>query len=288
MKLGTDSQHTVYEAELVGILLGLHLIKTERRCRVECVLGADNQAAIHALHSELTNPGQYLAAECLRTIAQIRRTRKSHKFKLTVRWMAGHSGIKGNEKVDKEAKRAAEGHASDKANLPSFLRKQLKISTSAVKQKYNERTTDKWKAEWQASDRFRRFKAPDILSPSSSKYLKLISKPGISRQTASLIFQLRVGHAPLNNYLHRFKKVDSPRCPACGEGKETVEHFIKRCPSYAHERWALMKHYRLSDPNMEDILSNPETIIPLVNFIEATGRFKDPPASASRPETRET
>jgi ribonuclease HI len=276
MKLGPDNQHTVYEAELVGMLMGLYLIKTERKCRVKCVLGVDNQAAIQALNSELTNPGQYIAAECLKLVDQINQSKRSRKFKLTVRWMAGHSGIKGNEKADKEAKRAAEGHVSDKADLPPFLRKPLKVSTSATKQRYNEKTVKLWKEEWHTSDRFKRFKAPDISTPSSSKFLKLISKCRISRPMASLIYQLRVGHAPLNGYLHRFKKVDSPRCPACGEERETAEHFIKRCPSYAHERWALTRHYRFSDPTMEDILSNPETIVPLVNYIEATGRFKDP------------
>ena len=30
LHLGTTAQHTVYEAELVGMILGLHLIKTER------------------------------------------------------------------------------------------------------------------------------------------------------------------------------------------------------------------------------------------------------------------
>jgi hypothetical protein len=190
-------------------------------------------------------------------------------------WKSKSAGIAGNEKADKEAKRAAEGDTSNTEELPCFLRKPLRISTSATKQKFSEQTSEKWKTEWQESARYRRFKAPDILSPPSKKFIKLTSNHRLSRKMASLIYQLRVGHAPLNSYLHRFHKVDSPRCPACGEDNETAEHFIKRCPNYAHERWTLMKHYRFSDPNLEDILSNPKTIIPLVNFIDATGRFKD-------------
>src|ERR1019366_6056246 len=55
--LGKEEHHTVYEAELARILLGLHLIKTERKCRkVKCVIGADNQAAIQAMHTDLTSP----------------------------------------------------------------------------------------------------------------------------------------------------------------------------------------------------------------------------------------
>jgi hypothetical protein len=40
--LGTTEQHTVYEAELAGMLMGLHLIKTERASKVKCVLNVDN------------------------------------------------------------------------------------------------------------------------------------------------------------------------------------------------------------------------------------------------------
>jgi ribonuclease HI/endonuclease/exonuclease/phosphatase family metal-dependent hydrolase len=273
--LGKDEHHTVYEAELVGILLGLHLIKMERKCgRVKCVIGADNQAAVQALHTELTSPGQHIAAECLKTAKQIFNIRRGRDFGLTIRWIAGHSGIQGNEKADIEAKRAAEGSSSDKLKLPRYLRKPLKKSISAIRQKHNKAANETWKEEWQASDRYKRLRAKDIVSPSSKKYLKLINDDSISRRTASLIYQLRVGHAPLNDYLHRFQKVDSPRCPACGEAKETAEHFIKHCPGYAHERWQLMRHFEASDPKFEDILSNPKAIIPLSDYLAATGRFK--------------
>jgi predicted amino acid racemase len=96
-----------------------------------------------------------------------------------------------------------------------------------------------------------------------------------------LIFQLRVGHAPLNGYLYRFHKVDSARCPACGEVSETTEHFILRCPKYAHERWALQQHFRDNAPKLEDVLSNTKAAIPLINYVETTGRFAE-----SQPEDR--
>lgn len=283
--LGKDEHHTVYEAELVGILLGLHLIKTESKCRkVKCVIGADNQAAVQALHTELTNPGQHIAAECLKTAKQILNSKKSRDFRLTIRWTAGHSGIPGNEKADVEAKRAAEGNSSDPKDLPRYLRKPLKTSISAIRQKYNKKANETWKEEWHSSERYKRLRAADIVTPSSKKYLKLINDDSISRKTASLIYQLRVGHAPLNGYLHRFQKVDSPRCPACGEARETPEHFIKGCPGYAHERWGLMKHFRASDPKLEDILSNANTIIPLCEYLAATNRFK----VEDRPRREET
>jgi ribonuclease HI len=272
--LGEASHHTVYEAELAGILLGLHLIKTEKKSRVKCVIEADNQAAVQALRTDLTGPGQHIAAECQKLAKQINKSKKSRNFKLTICWTAGHSGISGNEKADKEAKSAAEGATSDAAALSRYLRKPTKKSISALKQKHNDKAKEVWKKEWHKSERYKRFQVPDIVTPYSKKFIKLISNNRIPRRSASLIYQMRVGHAPLNDYLHRFHKVDSPRCPACEAPRETVEHFIKRCLGYAHERWPLMREFKASDPKLEEILSNPEAIIQHSKYLTETKRFK--------------
>jgi hypothetical protein len=51
----------VHEAELVGILLGLHLILTEKNANTTFSLGVDNQAAmIRAFQSNLKKPGPHL------------------------------------------------------------------------------------------------------------------------------------------------------------------------------------------------------------------------------------
>jgi hypothetical protein len=39
------------------------------------------------------------------------------------------------------------------------------------------------------------------------------------------------GTYPVSSYLHRIKKVDSPKCPHCNHGQvETLSHFLKICP----------------------------------------------------------
>ena len=100
----------------------------------------------------------------------------------------GHVGITGNEKADAEAKAAAEGSSSDKTDLPRYLRKPVRSSISASKQKHNEKSNEAWRAEWQKSEQYKRFKAPDIISPASKKYLILTNDHRISRRMASLIF----------------------------------------------------------------------------------------------------
>jgi hypothetical protein len=85
-------------------------------------------------------------------------------------------------------------------------------------------------------------------------------------------------HIPLNGYLKRIHKVDSARCPACGENEEDIEHFLMRCPNYAYKRWnlarlAVKKHKPLTT---EIILGDKDFVIPLAMYIQATGRFKLP------------
>ena len=227
LHLGEASKYTVYEAELMGMLLGnigIHLIKTEKKGRVKCAIGVDNQAAIQALDSELTNPGQHLAAEFLRVADQIVLARNggTQNYELTVRWTAGHIGIEGNEWADREAKKAAEGDNSERFQLPKYLWKPIKMGTSAIKQDYNKRSNEEWKEEWTASDSYKRLRTPDMVPPASKKFLTLTGDDRISKQQSSLLFQLRFGHAPLNAYLHRFKKVESARCPACGYEREKL------------------------------------------------------------------
>lgn len=271
--LGTTEQHTVPEAEMVGILLGVHLIATEKRNRRSCAIGLDSQGAIQALRTELTNPGHHIAAEALRIATHLRERTGNAKYSLTIRWTAGHVGITGNEKADKEAKRAADGRSSASSELPRYLRKKLKLSVSALRQVNNKERNETWKREWTSSKGYRRLRTKDTLTPASQKYLTLISDHSIPRRMASLVFQLRVEHAPLNKYLHRFKKVESASCPACGDPCESVEHFLLRCPKYAHERWPLLARLNRTVPSMTDILSNQKIIRSLINYIDATERF---------------
>ena len=271
--LGTTEQHTVPEAEMVGVLLGIHLINTEKRNRTSCAIGLDSQGVIKALCMELTNPGQHIAVEALRIARHLHDRVGNARYNLTIRWTAGHVGISSNEKADKEAKLAADGHNSDSKDLPKYIRKKLKLSVSALRQANNKERNEAWKKEWMASKSYTRLRTKDTENPVCQKFITLTSDHRIPRRMASLIFQLRVGHVPLNKYLHRFKKVDNASCPACSDPHESVEHYLLQCPIYAHERWPLLARFKRTVPSMTDILSNKKNILSLINFIEATERF---------------
>ena len=166
-------------------------------------------------------------------MAQLKKSRNSPRYALKFRWMAGHSGIEGNEEVDEEAKKVVEGMTSGMKNLPLLLKKWIKINKSAMKQHKKVKLKLRWQHEWAISLQYNKFKTLDS-SLLSNSFIKLISNDSLSRNNASKICQLRMGHVPLNAFLERIKHVDSAQCPACRHAREDVKHFLLECPVYVH------------------------------------------------------
>ena len=51
--LGPEEEHMVPEAELIGILLAMQLIKTEKKRNIPTTIGVDNQAALEVYQTNL-------------------------------------------------------------------------------------------------------------------------------------------------------------------------------------------------------------------------------------------
>jgi hypothetical protein len=109
----------------------------------------------------------------------------------------------------------------------------------------------------------------------STKFLKSISNPKLSRTVASTITQLWLTHFPLNRYLKRIGKVNNTRCPVCGEDEEDIKHYLLRCQAYAHERWPLIQHAakKRKPLTLQTALGDLQLMLPLAAYIHATGRF---------------
>ena len=135
---------------------------------------------------------------------------------------------------------------------------------------------EKWKIDWRNAGRGKATSEIDDSTP-SSRFLNAISNPKLTRIAASRIAQLRLRHAPLNGYLKRIRKVDNARCPACGDEEESIEHFLLKCPSYAHERWPLTQLARKKGLNLslKTLLGDQRIALPLAAYIHATGRVTD-------------
>ncbi|KIJ95233.1 hypothetical protein K443DRAFT_43998, partial [Laccaria amethystina LaAM-08-1] len=107
--------------------------------------------------------------------------------KFALKWVAAHKGVKGNERVDEEAKKAAQGDSSPWEELPPILWKRLPYSAAAVKQELSETLKVKWKDTWKDSPRYARFQHIDKDFP-FNKFRKISDR--LSRPQASLLTQI--------------------------------------------------------------------------------------------------
>ena len=118
-------EHTVHEVELVGLVLGLHLINGQCKGHKAMAIGIDNQAMLKVFYLDLRRLGHHLVREVLHMANKAKKLQENASYKLTVCWAAGHEGIMGNKMVDAEAKKAAAELLSLRSSLPPYLRKPI-------------------------------------------------------------------------------------------------------------------------------------------------------------------
>ncbi|KAH7919153.1 hypothetical protein BV22DRAFT_1023485 [Leucogyrophana mollusca] len=105
--LGDLKDHTVYEAEVVGLTLAAQLLATEPNLTFPASIYVDNQAAIRSGETITAKAGHHLVDHFHRQAWELKRAHDD--YALTVRWISGHDGVEGNERADREAKKAAGG-----------------------------------------------------------------------------------------------------------------------------------------------------------------------------------
>lgn len=102
--MGTDTQSTVYAAELKGILLALQILIAN--CSPEhhhFAILTDNQSALNALQNPGNTSGQSILVELLQIFDQATTAGLTVYF----RWIPAHRGILGNDIADVTAREAA-------------------------------------------------------------------------------------------------------------------------------------------------------------------------------------
>jgi ribonuclease HI len=266
--LGTMEEHTVFEAELIGLILGLDLIRSVPRLCSATIL-IDNQAAIRAVARPRPQPGQYLVRLFHRTLDALRRQRRT--LKLCIPWVPGHQDIEGNEAADEEAKRAAQGDSSA-LSKPLLPLHDLPISVAALKAARKKLVARQRGAEWETSRVGKRIAQVDKTPPGKSTLKWYADLP---RRQCSILTQLRTGHIGLNAYLARFGIVDTSHCPTCNE-PETVNHFLFTCRRFGQQRDVLRRalhaanHQQLSK---RSLLGKSKNRTLLLDYVAATGRF---------------
>ena len=58
--LGSETEHTVYEVEVIIVILVLHMLTTLKRKLKKVTIGTDNQAVLMSLRNQRSKPRHYL------------------------------------------------------------------------------------------------------------------------------------------------------------------------------------------------------------------------------------
>jgi len=58
--LGSETEHTVYEAEATAVILALHMLTKLKKKLKKVTIGTDNQAVLTGLRNQRSKPGHYL------------------------------------------------------------------------------------------------------------------------------------------------------------------------------------------------------------------------------------
>jgi ribonuclease HI len=280
-KLGSIQHHTVYEGEGVGAILGAKLVSKEWGAR-SATFYIDNRATIMATQLTKPAPGHHIFDTLHDYIGSLKN--KNRNLQITFRWIPGHKGVEGNEKADEQAKQSITEGSSDERELPDQLRTPLPRSKSALICANNEKLKNKAQILWQESPRYARLHKTDPVAPSND-YLKLVAS--LPRRLASTLTQLRTGHAPLAKFLHRINRMDSPTCPGCQQGTETVQHIFLHCPAYQTARQNLRNDTGGGNIDLTKLFTTPKTLRALFKFVAETGRFHKRADSVHPPEGEE-
>ena len=279
--LGPETEHTVYEGECVGQLLGLHLLNQLRpHLNINTIsLAVDNQASILAHKTRKPGPGSHIING---VHLMLPATYRSHpNARIRIRWIPGHRDIPGSDRADEEAKKASEGSHRNRNHETRFLRNGIPASKSAIRQLLRTRLKKKEAKLFRESHRFNRISRIDPRMP-DTKFPR--ETANLDRRYSSILTQLRTAHVPLQSYLHRFKIEAHSTCPHCHLEPETVTHYLKYCSAFKEPRKGLQRELgRLTTIDLS-ILGSHKHRNALLRYVHRTGRFTKSHGSLKPPD----
>ena len=199
-------------AEMVAIWESVRICLQKNLKRA--LILSDSKSAIEKLTRTLIDPGvDYVCLQTKKIIVQAQEIME----RITLAWIPGHVGIKGNEIVD------------GPANLGRTLKVPKKVPLSRedviarLKTHNNKQHGNHWKQTGETKGKWYGAIQEDF--PKKTWYDKLEYS---DRRHITTIIRMRTGHVCTAQHLHRMKIIEDPHCE-CGQ-VESLEHMFFVCP----------------------------------------------------------
>ena len=213
---------TIFQAEITAIHYCVEEIIRQERTYRSIAIFTDSQAALRALNSIEVN--SKLVWDCVSALNKL-----GERSKVTLAWVPGHEGHKGNEKADAMAKQGA----SMSFVGPEPFCGVAKAITKAVTKKWLTNKSLEW---WKNSPGQRQ--AKKFITEHSPKFTAdLISK---DRKSVKAVVGLLTGHCKLNRHLKLMGLAEEAMCRFCKSQEETAEHILCQCDSLAYVRFLVL------------------------------------------------
>ncbi|XP_058449143.1 uncharacterized protein LOC131429113 [Malaya genurostris] len=221
ISLSVPSIYSVFSAEAAAMWLAL----SRRPKDVALVIFSDSLSVIQALES---------GESCHPFIQQIE---NSCDPLVTICWIPGHVGIRGNEEADRLAALGRNVQHSFTNDIPA----------ANIIKNFSRCITNKFSEQWRNSSGHLQKVKGDL-----SKWVDRNSR--IEQRTLS---RLRVGHTKVS-HAHCISQTLPPHCSTCGT-RNTVEHILVNCQLYSdlrrqHNIPLSIRDILSNDPVREEIL----------------------------------
>jgi hypothetical protein len=264
--VGSEDEQNPYTAELVAIAQALRVVRVGSRTG-KVVIVTRNRAVLLALRHPQQQSGQYSIIQAYQEIDRLKKEGKT----VQGRW----SNREEQLDIMVKAKEAAGRVAREGGFTPGgILGARATVLGRRLTRNRTQRTLPAGVGQY----------SKDLDTALPAGHTRNLYDP-LDRKEATTLAQLRTGMARLNGYLHRIGAVEEDRC-ACDTARETVKHFLFRCPRWDHLRAQMMRiggtrmgcasYYlggkRRSDP--ADWKPNYEAVRTTINFAAATGRLE--------------
>ena len=221
-KFRLNPSTSVLGAELYAIEMALVWISNNKAGGKFLIL-TDSKSSLFLINNKAPKTHQ----ETVMKIQELSYENFCNGGRIIFQWVPGHSGIKGNELVDRYAKQGLNENKSmnnviDLSENYSMLKRSMK---------------KRWQEEWNT------VKDSLFIGPIKGKIGDWKWAYSKDRGKETIMAKLRCGCARVNKYQYTIKQSLSPNCDQCGV-EEDIDHFLLYCRKYSQLRISMENEIR--------------------------------------------